>query len=68
MVRVKLVRGIVWDREVHDPGDVLEVSPGEARLLVDIRQQAVRVETEEPVAGLGHRDAVTAPVRRGRRG
>ena len=67
MVKVRLVRGVVWDREVHDPGDVLEVSPGEATVLVDIRRQAVRVESEGAVEGLGHRDMVTAPTRRGRR-
>ena len=62
-----MVRGVVWDREVHHPGDVLEVTPGEATVLVDIRRQAVRVETDDPVAGMGHRDTVTAPARRGRR-
>ncbi|MFN2327034.1 MAG: hypothetical protein ABR551_14310 [Gemmatimonadales bacterium] len=66
MVRVRLVRGIVWDREPHDPGDVLEVTPSEAFLLVEVRRQAVRVESDESVEGLGHRDPVAAPSKRGK--
>jgi hypothetical protein len=67
MVRVRLVRGIVWDREVRSSGEVLEVTPAEATVLVEIRRQAVRVEGEAPAEGMGHRDPVAAPQRRGRR-
>lgn len=67
MVKVRLVRGIVWGGEPHDPGDVLEVSPGEAVVMVDYRKTAVRVETEDSVPGLGHRDPVAAPAKRARR-
>jgi hypothetical protein len=65
MAKVRIVRGTVAGGVERFPGDVVEVEPGEYRLLVDLCQKAVPFE--EPVAGLGHRDAVAAPKKRGRR-
>jgi len=67
MARVRLVRGTVVDGVERFPGEELEVGPAEYRLLVDVYQHAVPAEEDTPVAGLGHRDAVAAPARRGRR-
>jgi len=65
MARIRMVRGTVVDGRERFPGDVVEVGSADYRLLVEVYRHAV--PAEEDVVGLGHRDAVAAPAKRGRR-
>lgn len=67
MVTVRVVRGTVVGGLERFPGDVIEVTPTEARVLVDLHRQAERVAEDAPVMGLEHRDTVSSPAKRGRR-
>jgi hypothetical protein len=61
MPRIRLLRGVVVQGRGRDPGEVLEVTDAEARLLVDVYRDAERVGEDEiriAVPEVEHRDPV----------
>lgn len=42
MVKVKLIRGLIWAREAKSPGDEIECTEKEARWLIE-RSAAIRI-------------------------